>query len=134
MLPKPEELAYVAGFVDGEGCFSIGKNGSVSLGIVNTSRCTLEFVLKVLGAGVIQDRKQKVNKRQYIFRSYGENCMDAVHLLLPYLIEKRDQALLLIEYRNIPGSIRVPGLKGARPNPDRMGYSQRMKELKKNEQ
>ena len=134
MTSTPHELAYVAGFVDGEGCLSIGTNGSVSLGIVNTSKCTLDFVLKVLGVGVIQDRKQIVNKRQYVFRAYGDNCMGAINLLLPYLIEKKDQALLLLEYRKSCRAIRKPGHRGAFANPDRADYITKMKALKKYEQ
>ena len=129
-----QELAYIAGFVDGEGCLSIGANGSVSIGIVNTSKCTLDFILKVLNIGVIQDRKQIVNKRQYVYRAYGENCMTIINLLLPYLIEKKDQALLLIEYRKQDRIIRKPGQRGAFANPSKIQYITKLKELKKHEQ
>ena len=129
MTTRIAELAYVAGFLDGEGCLSIGANGSVSMGIVNTSKCTLDFVLKVLGAGIIQDRKQIVNKRQYVFRSYGENCMAALDLLLPYLIEKKEQALLLIEYRQQNRSVRKPGQRGAFANTARVDYITKLKAL-----
>ena len=131
---EPYQLAYVAGFVDGEGCFSIGLNSSVSLRIVNTSKCTLDYVLRILGTGVIQDRVQKVNKRQYVYCAYGENCMHIVDMLLPYLIEKKEQALLLIEFRKQDRTIRKKGSKGAFTNPARAGYITKMKELKKHEQ
>lgn len=127
------DLAYVAGFVDGEGSLAISKNGSVSLSIVNTSRKALQYVLDTLGVGVIQDRKQRVNKTQYVYRAYGEDCMAAVHKLLPFLIDKKPQAETLIEYRALPSHIRIPGLRGRRTNPERAGYAQRMKELKRDE-
>lgn len=133
-LATTQELAYVAGFIDGEGCLSIGANGSVSIGIVNTSKCTLDFVLKVLGTGVIQDRKQIVNKRQYVYRAYGENCMNIIKVILPYLIEKKDQALLLVEYRQQDRRIHKPGQRGTFMNPSKPQYITKLKELKKYEQ
>lgn len=134
MTTRIAELAYVAGFFDGEGCISISNSGKISIGIVNTSKCTLDFVLKVLSVGVIQDRKQKVNKRQYTYRAYGDNCIAVISLLLPFLIEKKEQALLLLEYRKLPGFITEEGKKGHFRNPARNPYITKMKELKLNEQ
>ena len=128
-----EMLAYAAGFVDGEGCFSISKAGKISLGIVNTSRETLEHLRDTLGVGVVQNRKARVNKNQFVYRAYGDNCIFVAKALLPYLIEKRSQAELLIHYRTIPNAIRISGKKGLLRNPDRAQYIVELKALKKKE-
>lgn len=132
-VASPSSLAYVAGFVDGEGCLTISSNGSVVLSIVNTSSKVLHFVKETLGLGVVQDRAQKTNKRQYVFRAYGENCMMALELLLPYLIEKKPQAVLMRHYREHCKPIRKPGIKGQFSNPHKDRYIQELKAFKKHE-
>jgi intein/homing endonuclease len=98
-VTEDTELAYVAGFIDGEGCFRINTNGSIELTIINTSKSSLDFVLKVLRFGRVAERKQRVNKAQYQYRVYGPKCLEIVNRLLPYLIEKKPQAELIIEYK-----------------------------------
>lgn len=131
--PSPVSLAYVAGFFDGEGCLTIARNGSVTFSIVNTSKSVLTFVKETLGLGVVQDRANKVNKRQYIFRAYGDNCMKAVELLLPYLVEKKPQAVLLRHYREHCKSVRKSGIQGQFRNPNKDRYIQEMKAFKRHE-
>lgn len=127
-------LAYVAGFVDGEGCLMINANGSVSLTIVNTSIRALQFVKSVLGVGTIDHRKQRVNKAQWVYRAYGDDCICAVEKIMPFLIDKTEQAELLLEYRKIPKTIRIPGRRGAFATNTREEYITKMRELKKYEQ
>ena len=124
--PSGHRVAYVAGFFDGEGCISISKSGKISIAIVNTSKRTLDLVLHVVGVGVIQDRKQRINKRQYVYRAYGDNCIAVIKLLLPFLVDKRSQALLLLEYRGLPGFIAEEGKKGRFHNPARNSYITKM--------
>ena len=115
------EIAFIAGFFDGEGCISIGKNGSVDIGIVNTSKINLEYIYKIFG-GSLNKRSQKINKTQYIYRLYGENAINFLTVMEPYLLDKKEQAHTIAEYfklRNEISTIRIPGKKGAFANPDR---------------
>jgi hypothetical protein len=115
------DIAYAAGFFDGEGCISIAKNGSVDVRIVNTSKAVLVKLQTLLG-GSITDRAQKVNKSQYAYSLYGEEAIEFLKILKPYLIEKLPQANTVFEYyelRNDIKPIRIPGKKGAFANPDR---------------
>jgi hypothetical protein len=123
-------LAWVAGFVDGEGCFIISPEGAVSLTIINTSLTSLQFILQTLGVGRIYDRKQKVNKTQFMLGVYGNNCVEAIKKLLPYLIEKKPQAETLLEYREVYKPIIIPGKRGRHKNPIRDVYRQKMRDLK----
>lgn len=128
-----EDLAYIAGFVDGEGCFQIGKNGSVSLRIVNTSRKVLEKIQTVLDVGSVSDRKQRINKRQFLFSVYGEECVEAIKKISPYLIEKLDEARLILEFRETCQPVRKEVVRGVFRNPHFELFRERLSALKKEE-
>ena len=118
---KNTDIAYAAGFFDGEGCISIAKNGSVDVRIVNTSKAVLIKLQTLLG-GSITDRSQKINKSQYAYSLYGEEAIKFLKILKPYLIEKLPQANTVFEYYELRKDIkpiRIPGKKGAFANPDR---------------
>jgi hypothetical protein len=115
------DLAYTAGFFDGEGCISIGKNGAVDIRITNTAKSVLVKFQNLFG-GNIGNRTQKVNKTQYAYCLYGENAIEFIKLLKPYLIEKLPQAETILEYyelRNNIQRITVSGERGKFANPDR---------------
>ncbi len=115
------DKAYAAGFLDGEGCISISKNGAVDVRIVNTSRIVLEYLYNIFG-GSITDRAQRTNKRQYAYSFYGENAIEFLNLIKPYMIEKLPQVETILEYyeiRNEIKPIKKEGLRGSFTNPDR---------------
>ena len=107
------ELAYIAGFVDGEGCISITKrkdkeykNGCsfyVNLRIVNTDLEILEWIQDILNVGgCIIKRKRIGNNKQCYELKYG--CLQAckgVRLLLPYIKVKKRQAKILLEFQKL---------------------------------
>ena len=126
-------LAYTAGFVDGEGCFMIAKNGSVQLLITNTSLATLKFIQDTLQVGSIRNRKQKVNKNQFVYSVYGDSCINASQLILPYLIDKKEQASLLIEFRKECRPVRYEGVSGAFRNSKFECYREELSKMKKKE-
>lgn len=120
-MVKETDIAYAAGFFDGEGCISIGKNGSVDARIVNTSKKALLYLQSLFG-GSITDRTQKANKTQYAYSFYGDEAIEFLKVLKPFLIEKVPQVDTIIEYYELRKDIkpiRIPGRKGAFANPDR---------------
>lgn len=115
------DIAYAAGFFDGEGCISISKNGSVDVRIVNTSKAVLVKLQSLFG-GSITNRTQKINKSQYTYSLYGEEAIEFLNILKPYLVEKLTQVDTVFEYyelRKEIKTIRIPGKRGAFANPDR---------------
>jgi hypothetical protein len=115
------DIAYAAGFFDGEGCISISKNGAVDVRVTNTAKNVLIKLQSIFG-GSIADRAQKANKVQYAYSFYGENAIEFIKLIKPYLIDKLPQAEAILEYytlRNEIKPIRIPGTKGRFGNPDR---------------
>ena len=115
------DLAYAAGFFDGEGCISIGKNGAIDVRITNTAKSVL-VKFQALFGGNIGNRTQKINKMQYAYCLYGENAVEFIKQLKPFLVEKLPQAETILEYyelRNNIQSVSIPGERGRFANPDR---------------
>lgn len=103
-------LAYSAGFIDGEGCFSISilrptPNNRrkytfyvYALTVVNTDQAVLEEFCNFF-KGKISKRKELPNRRTcYQWILHGNNLVDLCHKLIPYLRVKKEQALNILEY------------------------------------
>ena len=95
------EIAYLAGFIDGEGCFKINKTQGASLEI---TQCNLEILQKLKSTfkiGRVRKciRQKPIHKQRWIWAISGKNDLEPLLTeLLPYLIIKREQARLLLEY------------------------------------
>ncbi len=134
------QLAYLAGFFDGEGCVSITKNGSVDLRIVNTNKSVLEEFKDRFG-GSVTSRKQRTNKNQYVWCIYGIEAVVASQLLFTHSRDKAEQLIAVIEYfdkRNTIQTITKENSKGRFGNPERKAlvtkYRSLLSDLKKKEQ
>ena len=100
--------AYVAGLFDGEGCISsqcmwvVGKyikhpRINLQLTITNQDRNCLDFVCEEFGGRV--DFKDKNRNRCYSWRLIGKRPMKAfIKAIYPYLIVKKEQAKLALEF------------------------------------
>ena len=115
------DLAYAAGFFDGEGCIMIAKNGAIDVRITNTALNVLQKLQSTFG-GNIGNRAQTVNKKQSAYGFYGDNAIEFIKKIKPFLIEKLPQAETILEYyelRNNIQAISIPGERGKFANPDR---------------
>lgn len=90
-------ISYLAGFFDGEGCVTIGGNGSIQLRVINTSKKVLDQFPIYFGGSVLP-RKQRVNKPQYHWSVYGEDAIKVAVILSEHCIDKKNQLLTLIEW------------------------------------
>ena len=94
---KPTDLAYMAGFFDGEGCVLPD-----AIQVDNTCPHPLELFRDTWGGKIILKKKQNgVARTQYRWVSYGETARTAARDMLPYLKEKKSQAeifLTMLEY------------------------------------
>ena len=103
-MTKNEELAYLAGIFDGEGCIQLSRNangrsrfpvGNVSLKIqvCNNDKRLLEVFTEAGFAGKVQKRTiKKGYKQSYYWICNGKNAAELLHSLLPYLVSKKSQA------------------------------------------
>jgi hypothetical protein len=108
-FPRSCDHAWAAGFIDGEGCIAIKRrsktNGYVLWVIVGQSGHERPISLKRLaalyGGSVLPTTRDPRPGRKprwswTIASSQAELCL---RLVLPFLTEKREQALLALEYR-----------------------------------
>src|SRR5580658_4081261 len=116
---KQKELAYWAGFMDGEGCIRISLCQSK-----NCSRPQAQLVIAATNThvGVIQKLyevfptpksskmtnylggpKYQINRRpQYKWALTGMSAYKVIKLLYPFLIVKKEQAKLAMEFYELP--------------------------------
>lgn len=100
-------IAYAAGLFDGEGCITVKR--SVSHGTITRSlnvrvEMACKPVLDYLAAGFDGEVKISPSKRDsgykpvYRLEFRSQKAKDVLNLLIPYLIEKRDQAIVALAY------------------------------------
>lgn len=91
------ELAYLAGFFDGEGCIRIKKayNRSkacwITVQISNADRLVLERYEKLFGGSVFT-RGHSTNFQMYMYESSSTEAVDFLKSMIGYLRGKRKQA------------------------------------------
>lgn len=98
----PTELAYFAGFLDGEGCFAY--YGSPRLTAVNTYLPVLKELQVAFGGTWMMraTRKSTDHRTCYSWSVHGDTAVKTISALLPYLREKRGQAQLVLEIPQYP--------------------------------
>jgi hypothetical protein len=99
---KPIDLSYCAGYLDGEGCFTYHKTPQIS--IESTYPHTL-YVFKEMFGGNVKKRSKRANKASrssYIWAVYGEDAISLIKIILKYLHEKHQQAVILLKIQGYP--------------------------------
>ncbi len=108
------ELAYLAGIIDGEGCFFIGLfktkatkfllNYQTYIKISNNEKSLIDWVHEKAGATNIQQerltRKSSVNRSCYSSQITGATLDALLPKIYPYLIIKRRQCEIMIKMRS----------------------------------
>jgi len=103
-------LAYTAGIIDGEGCLSIHKTHDKrgldirerytnKLIVVSTDKPMVDFLKENFGGGISFKKSKNINHlNQYAWQIGGKKAIEIVKLVYPYLIIKKRQADVFIEY------------------------------------
>jgi len=106
------ELAWLAGFIDGDGSISISKASQAkakgyygNLGLYNTNKNALQKAAELMGVRNISETKctKKTLGNKKLYNAVISKRALQKHLLLktlPYLVEKRKQGLLLLMFIN----------------------------------
>lgn len=109
-LRAPEQLAYWAGFFDGEGCVrcnhaqsNVGRNRSgngIQFG-VSVCQCSPIVVRELhdeYGGGLRTEKGRKSQHRtKWVWQACGTNAERFLRDILPYLREKKEEAELALE-------------------------------------
>jgi hypothetical protein len=120
------EIAWAAGFVDGEGCVSIAKSGRrgqplpyyrAELIVANTVREPLDRLALLFGGRVVVARRAIGNRKlTYQWKTTGTaHTTSVLRELLPWLTVKRAQAALVLEFAQCFGTIKHQQKKPDRP-------------------
>jgi hypothetical protein len=107
-MNRKHQLAWAAGFIDGEGCIMIVRNtAKTSRGVYYTLRINVAQndprpleILSALFGGNVRKRKVKSPLRTHCWE-WTISTMQAAHALqqmLPYLVVKREQAEIAIRF------------------------------------
>ena len=97
------DIAYIAGFFDGEGCIRIkkasqgGNSYYIWVAITNANRGILDLVVDIFGGNVRQAEKT-ANKIIYHYLITSSEAIDMLKVLLSFLKEKKRQAELAIYF------------------------------------
>ena len=108
------ELAYLAGIIDGEGCFFIGLfrtkatknllNYHTYIKISNNEKSLIDWIHEKAGATNIQQerltRKSNVNRSCYSSQISGATLDALLPKIYPYLIIKRRQCEIMMRMRS----------------------------------
>lgn len=99
--PKPIDLAYAAGYIDGEGCFRWGSSPRVS--VKTTYPHILKWLQHTFGGTVSRSTiGDGTSRSAFEWNIYGKGAIAVCGLLLPYLKEKREQASILMQIMEFP--------------------------------
>lgn len=129
-----ETRAYAAGFLDGEGCFTVGRNWKIAIACENTNHEVMVWFHQTFGGSLTYVKPKNPAKHRPTWR-WQVVCREADTVckwLAPYLKEKAPQAYLLIFLQQTMGRPRK-GL-GRRLDPaliaERNYYASLVKSLK----
>ena len=97
--PTKEQLAYIAGYIDGEGCIRIEKNNALRVEIDNTYPAVL-FKIRDFFGGTVRLKSSSKGKWRSVwnYNACGLTAKTLLEALLPFLEEKLLQAELVVEF------------------------------------
>ena len=121
------DIAYIAGFFDGEGCIRIkrasqgGNSYYIWVAITNSNKGILDSIVDIFG-GTVRQAEKTVNKVIYHYLITSSEAVDMLKILSAFLKEKSQQAQLAICFHEVKGSL-TPETK--------LHYYNEMRRLKK---
>lgn len=126
--------AYFAGIIDGEGCISLTPNKrgvwNAVVIVASTFRSMLEWIEENYGGGIHFHKRGGNRKHLWDWRvSSKEDISNIIDKVLPFLIIKREQALLMKKYCSRAKLSRYDDMTAEREY--RMGICYALKELNK---
>lgn len=99
------DIAWAAGFIDGEGCLTLVKKRNGLQVVLNVSQVELAplYKLKDLFGGSIQKHGKETDKWRaaYMWVITGINAASVIKLIRPYLLVKNKQADILMIYQEL---------------------------------
>jgi len=108
-----EQLCYFAGILDGEGSIAIEKMSPCNarqyhyftprLCIINTNNELIEWLIKNFGGSRNTRTKVKGRRECYRWHVFGKELENILRAVVPYILIKRQLAMLVLEFRETVG-------------------------------
>ncbi len=105
------KLAYIAGFIDGEGCIRIKKSNQsgnsyyVTLQVTDSDPRPLNAIKEVFGGKVFFQEKKLTGKIIWQYYSTTAEAVDTLRVLVGFLLTKKEQAELAIAFHDNQGQL-----------------------------
>ena len=117
------KYVYLAGLVDGDGSIFIDRHSrkntgwcNVIISVTNTDYTLIKWLSENFGGNIVSQRNRK--REWYIWRVANEPAFNIIRKIYPYLISKKKQAEIAIEFwskkidlRTVPKSQREEEIK-----------------------
>jgi len=95
------EIAYLAGYTDGEGCISVINGRTLMVSVEACYPKIIRRYCQLFGGHFSRyDRKKKNTRPYFRWRVFSETAHLVIQTLLPFLREKKRQAELCLKYYN----------------------------------
>lgn len=92
----------MAGYLDGEGCFTVWHGRTPAISVSNTFPYVLEALLREWGGAISPKIVKGTARTAWEWRVCGNRAVDVALMVSPYLVEKRVQAELITQIRTWP--------------------------------
>lgn len=97
-----QDAAYIAGFIDGDGCFYLKRWKTFLRPALNATNCkreVIDYLIRTTGVGFIREEplKKSTFARRWTWAVESGTALALAERLAPYLLIKRAQADLLAE-------------------------------------
>jgi hypothetical protein len=111
---SPEQCAYLAGIIDGEGCIHIGCFRKITkyrksphfqtyINVSNTSEVLIDWLKNTFGGAkrTYTPRQTPNNSRKKVFQwaAWSDQVEHICELILPYVVIKKKEVEIMIEMR-----------------------------------
>ena len=101
----PVQSAYIAGLVDGEGTITLtrkhrSENRRLALTVSSTERKLLEYVLEVVGAGIITNKRvyRSHHRASWTYQIFNRQALDLLRQIASHLnTYKANRAALVLK-------------------------------------
>ena len=103
-IVKIEQIAYIAGLIDGEGSINISKKGGryfwLTVDIGTTDKRLLAWLLENIGGHVrVSTKANPKHKTGYHWTLCSKQAKKLLQLILPFLIIKKEEAIIGIQFQ-----------------------------------
>lgn len=108
-----DKLSYLAGIIDGEGTVTIHTSGTPYLTVTNTNKKLIDWIKNNFGGRTTMVKPQP-NQKLIIVKwyMYGKEAIEILKYVFPWLIVKRENALILIDWE----LLKFPPRRGTKIN------------------